>query len=147
MAKKKTKRFPELFEDKILKFAFDNVRNVLICYSLLVATAAIIRFRGQLVGGECINWFLAIVLGVAAVLLLVWNMAHGGKKVWTLLEAKKRIALLVFIVFFGMYFALGFALVSAMLKYELLKVTSGDIKQAISHFNEVTLTEPGRHRL
>lgn len=63
--------------DELIKFVFDNIRNVLICASLLTAAAAVFRYRVELPLGGAWNGFLAIALAIAGMVLLSWNLIHG----------------------------------------------------------------------
>jgi len=67
--------------DALIKHVFDNLRNVFICTTLLVACGAIFRYREQLQFGVVVNVVLSILLIFISFSLLSWNMVHGVQKI------------------------------------------------------------------
>ena len=111
--------FPETFVDKLIKFVFDNIRNILISATLVAAGGAIFRFRSEMPLGETFNTVLAVLIGILAFLLLVANLIHGGLKILELSKVKRRWAFVAGTALLLLYFAAGAAVVTAVPRLQL----------------------------
>ena len=127
--------FPEGFVDKFVKFIFDNIRNMLICSSMLVASGAVYRFRALLPSGEVFSTLIAIVLGVASLALLVLNLLHGSYKVFELFSAWRRWAVVL---------ALAVLLVDLAVTAVVVTLLSHAQLQQLSRAVESNLPAPNR---
>lgn len=116
--------------DELLKFVFDNVRNVLICASLITAAAAIFRYRAELPLGGSWNGFLAIALAIAGMGLLSWNLIHGVATIARPYKTNRSRTLFVLIPLGAIYMSAGWAILSAVPRIQTLHQSDSVVTHA-----------------
>jgi hypothetical protein len=68
-------------QDALIKHVFDNLRNVIICVTLVLAGGAVIKYRAVLPLGSTFNTVIGVLVILSAGGLFGWNMVHGVEKV------------------------------------------------------------------
>lgn len=94
--------------DALIKHVFDNLSNVLICTTIAIAGAAVIRNRDLLALGPEVNTILGIAILFSALALLGWNMIHGIERIIRPIKGSRK--------------SLLFALLAAVYMFAVLAV-------------------------
>lgn len=106
--------------DELIKFVFDNIRNVLICASLITAAAAVFRYRAELPLSGTWNGFLAIALAIAGMGLLSWNLIHGAATIARPYRTNRWRTLFVLVPLAAIYMCTSWAILAALQRVQAL---------------------------
>ncbi|SCX91315.1 hypothetical protein SAMN05216420_101315 [Nitrosospira sp. Nl5] len=99
-------------QDALFQHVFDNLRNVIICATLTLAGAGVIKFRTELEPfGATINAAVGILLILTAFFLCGWNMVNGYKRIVTSTQGTTKAG--VYVLAFLVYGFLAFAVLQA----------------------------------
>lgn len=122
-----------LSHDELIKFVFDNIRNILMCATLFVAAAAVFHFRSEFPLGSYWNGFLALALIIASMGLLSWNLIHGVATIARPYKTNRWRTLFVLIPVAIIYMSAGWAIFTAVPRAEVVnKLHKSPIQGGIS---------------
>jgi len=88
--KKADKKRKDAAHDEAIKSVFDNLRNLSICIGMVIAGGAVFKYRSQLYYSETTNVIIGVIIGIAAIGLLVWNMLHGIDKLTRSVQGTRK---------------------------------------------------------
>lgn len=109
----------KLPQDELINFVFNNLRNVIICASIVAAVPATRHLQGNLSLCPSCNDFLALILVIFGIGLLTWNLVHGAATILQQFQMNRCVLTLIALPLMGIYMYLMWIIWAGVLSVQL----------------------------
>lgn len=109
----------KLSQDALIKFVFDNLRNVIICASIMATSSAARHLQGKLSLYPSFNHLIAFILAIFSIVLLTWNLIHGVTTIARQFQMNRWALTLIAMPLMGIYMYLMWVVLTTTLQIQL----------------------------